>query len=144
MTNNEHIEKSNSAEETKAFAGAFAKRLKPGTVLAFYGPLGAGKTCFIQGLAAALGVTQAVTSPTYTLINEYKCDPPLYHIDLYRVHSEDEAFDLGLDEYLYGNGITAIEWSERVPDLLPQDTIHIHLEMTDDEEQRVIRIEGEL
>ncbi len=134
------IKETASAEETQAFARDLAHSLKPGAVLALYGPLGAGKTCFIQGLAEALGVKQAVTSPTYTLINEYKCTPPLYHVDLYRVHSEDEALALGLDEYLYGQGITAIEWSERVEGLLPADTIHIELGLGEHANERTITV----
>ncbi|NCC52437.1 MAG: tRNA (adenosine(37)-N6)-threonylcarbamoyltransferase complex ATPase subunit type 1 TsaE, partial [Spartobacteria bacterium] len=104
--------RSESIEQTHALAQGLAARLHPSAVLAFFGDLGAGKTCFIQGLAQALGVERPVSSPTFTIVNEYReARLPLYHIDLYRIHSEDEALDLGLDEYIYGNGITAIEWS---------------------------------
>jgi len=138
---NERIE-TRSAEETQAFAARLAKKLQPGAVLALYGELGAGKTCFTQGLAYGLGVVQAVNSPTFTIINEYKADIPLYHIDLYRIHSEDEALDLGLDNYLYSDGITVIEWSERVESLLPKSTIHVRFEMGGGHNERRIRVEG--
>ncbi len=140
MTEDRQIEKTDSAEETQAVARALAPTLRPGCVLAFHGPLGAGTTWFIQGLAMGLGITQAVSSPTYTIINEYKCQPPLYHIDLYRIHSEDEALALGLDEYLYGEGITAIEWSERIAELLPPATIHVDMGMSGPSDTRIITI----
>ena len=108
-------------------AAALAAELQPGAVLAFHGELGSGKTCFIQGLAAALGVEAAVSSPTYTLVNEYRGRLPLHHMDLYRVADAGEALHLGLDEYLYGDGVTAIEWPEVVAGLLPSSALHIHL-----------------
>ena len=108
-----------SPEETHRVAADLLKGLGPGTVLALHGELGAGKTCFVQGLAQALGVKRAVGSPTFTLINEYPGPLPLYHIDLYRIGGVNEAFGLGLEEYLESEGITAIEWAERVAELLP-------------------------
>jgi tRNA threonylcarbamoyladenosine biosynthesis protein TsaE len=110
---------------THQLAGELLKSLEMPVVLALSGDLGAGKTCFIQGLAIALGVDDVVTSPTYTLVQEYDSEPPLYHIDLYRIHSNQEALYLGLDEYLEGEGIIAIEWAERITDLLPKNTVHI-------------------
>jgi len=133
---------SNSIEQTHAIAQDLVKPLNTSAVLAFFGDLGAGKTCFIQGVARALGIQRPVNSPTFTIINEYREGRlPLYHIDLYRIHSEDEALDLGLDEYIYGTGITAIEWSERIEGLLPDGTIRISIEWGKTPDDRIIRIE---
>ncbi len=96
-------------------------------MLALHGDLGAGKTCFIQGLAEALGVTATVSSPTYTLINEYRGRVPFYHADLYRLDDPAEALRAGLDDYLHSDGVTAIEWAERASTLLPARTIHVYL-----------------
>lgn len=109
-------------------------------VIALHGNLGAGKTCFTQGLAQAAGVREPVCSPTYTLISEYQGSVPFYHIDLYRLGGPEEAFDLGLDEYLEADGITVIEWAERAAELLPPDTIHIRIERGENEEHRIISI----
>jgi len=108
------------------------------TVLALHGDLGSGKTCFVQGLAMALGINQAVTSPTFTIVNEYRGRLALYHIDLYRLKDPDEALGFGLEEYLEAKGITAIEWAERAGDLLPPDTIHIHFETMPSADERKI------
>jgi tRNA threonylcarbamoyladenosine biosynthesis protein TsaE len=117
-----------SPEETQAVAAAFALRLRAGCILALHGTLGAGKTCFVKGLAQALGVRLPVTSPTFTIVNEYCGSVPLYHIDLYRISGPDEALALGLEEYIFGDGITAIEWPDRAGDLLPDDrTIQVAL-----------------
>ena len=117
-----------SPEETHRVAEELLKTLKPGAVLAFHGDLGAGKTCFVQGLARAMGVRRAVGSPTFTLINEHGgSGMRLYHVDLYRIRDSHEALGLGLDECIHSDGITAIEWAERVADLLPKTTIHIRM-----------------
>ncbi len=129
-----------SPEETHRFAAELLKTLGPGSVLALHGELGAGKTCLVQGLARALGITRAVGSPTFTLINEYPGPLPLYHIDLYRISGPDEALALGLDEYLLGAGIVAIEWAERVAPLLPPATIHIQLTPGCTQDERLIRV----
>ena len=137
---------SRSPEETWKLAAELADELGPGTVLALHGELGAGKTCFIQGLAAALGVTEPVTSPTYTLIGEYQGRLPLHHIDLYRLSGPDEALGLGLEEYFDASGITAIEWAERAEGLLPPDLLHIRIEADEPTGMRTFRIyrEGDL
>jgi tRNA threonylcarbamoyladenosine biosynthesis protein TsaE len=132
-----------SPEETQQAASSLAATLERGAVLALSGELGAGKTCFVQGLADALQVEDVVSSPTFTLVNEYRADPPVYHIDLYRVSSEDEALDMGLDEYLFGQGVTAIEWSERIRGLLPADTIYIELAVGHSPTERRITIRQE-
>lgn len=118
-----------SPEETWKLATELAGDLAPGTVIALHGDLGAGKTCFIQGYAAALGIDEPVTSPTYTLIGEYEGRLPLHHIDLYRLSGPEEALGLGLEEYFDVNGITAIEWAERAEGLLPPDLLHIQIKV---------------
>lgn len=131
---------SQSVADTHALAGRVAAALKPGAVLALHGELGSGKTCFVQGLARALGVTQAVQSPTYTLVNEYAGSLPLYHVDLYRIRDGQDALNLGLDEYLYGEGITAIEWAERAADIMPPAAWHIRFVAGQNENERRITI----
>ncbi len=133
---------SHSPAETSAAAAALALALSPGAVLALHGDLGAGKTCFIQGLAKALGVTAAVSSPTYTLINEYQGRRPFYHADLYRLDDPAEALRVGLDDYLHGDGVTAIEWAERAATLLPARTIHVYLRSSEQPNERIIEIIG--
>ena len=130
-----------SPAETQALAAVLAGKLKPGAVLALHGELGSGKTCFVQGLAAALGVEGIVNSPTFTLINEYRGRIRLYHVDLYRVKSEAEFQGLGLEELQSCGGITAIEWPEIFARLLPAETLHLHFEYVD-ESRRRIRIGG--
>ena len=131
---------SNGPDDTHNIARRVAEQAGPGSVLALSGELGAGKTCFVQGLALGLGVDSVVNSPTYTIIHEYKGNIPLYHIDLYRIRSEQEAFDIGLDDYIYSAGVTAIEWPERAASALPESTIHIRLEHGKNEDERVITI----
>jgi tRNA threonylcarbamoyladenosine biosynthesis protein TsaE len=108
-------------------------------VVALHGNLGAGKTCFTQGLAYAAGVRDPVCSPTYTLISEYRGTVPFHHIDLYRLRGPEEALDLGLDEIFDAGGVTVIEWAERAVGVLPPNTIHIRIGRGEGEEQRIIR-----
>lgn len=131
---------SESPEATREFAAALAHTLKPGTVLALTGDLGAGKTCFVQGLAHGLNVTQPVSSPTYTLVNEYSGDLPLYHIDLYRLRGTVDALGMGLDDYLESDGITAIEWPDRAATALPFETLRVRIEHGEAEHQRIITV----
>lgn len=116
---------SHSPDDTAAFAGQLATQWKEGTIVALYGEPGAGKTCFARGVARSLGITDPITSPTYTLIHEYPSQPPLYHMDLYRIGSSHDLFSLGLDEYFEGDGITLIEWAERAENCLPGHTLRI-------------------
>lgn len=134
-----------SPEETWELAAELAGELGAGTVIALHGDLGAGKTCFVQGLAAALGIDEPITSPTYTLIGEYEGRLPLHHIDLYRLSGPVDALGLGLEEYFDANGITAIEWAERAEGLLPPDLLHIRIEADEYTETRTFHIfrEGE-
>ena len=129
-----------SPAETRRLARRLAAALPSAAVLALYGELGSGKTCFVQGLAAALGVTGPVTSPTFTLIHEYRGPRPLYHIDLYRIGSADEALMLGLEDYLPADGLTAVEWAERSEDLLPPDTVRVHFDLLPDPAARRITV----
>lgn len=129
-----------SPQNTQDIAAEVLLQLPQSAVLALEGDLGSGKTCFTQGLAIALGVRQAVTSPTFTLIREYKGERPLYHIDLYRLTDPDEVIALGLDEYFESDGITAIEWAERAGDLLPEHTVRISFEVLPAVDHRLIVI----
>jgi tRNA threonylcarbamoyladenosine biosynthesis protein TsaE len=110
-------------------------------VIALSGDLGSGKTCFVQGLAAALGIMQAVTSPTFTIVNEYRGSRPLFHIDLYRLTNADEALALGLEEYFERDGVVAIEWAERAETLLPATTVRVRLEAASNPDERRIDID---
>src|SRR5438093_998187 len=110
---------SHSAAETMDFGRQLAASLRPRDVVALTGDLGAGKTCLVKGVAAGLGVTQVVTSPTFTLIHEYRDGRlPVYHVDLYRLDSVRQAQAIGLEEYLAGDGVTIIEWAEKITELL--------------------------
>jgi tRNA threonylcarbamoyladenosine biosynthesis protein TsaE len=127
-------------EGTHAVAAALASRLRPGDAIALHGELGAGKTTFVQGLGLALHVREPVTSPTFTLINEYRGDLTLYHVDLYRLAGEAEAEDAGVGDCLAGGGVTLVEWAERAAGLLPAGAIHVEIRPGDGAESRVIRI----
>lgn len=108
-----------SPEETESLGEALGRRLPAGTVLAYRGELGAGKTAFTRGLARGLGCTEPVTSPTYTIVNEYLGGRlPLFHFDMYRLHSADDLWDIGWEDYLDRGGVCAVEWSENVADAL--------------------------
>ena len=130
-----------SAQETHNVGVEFAKQTTPGTVICFNGDLGAGKTTFIKGLCKGLEVMQAVTSPTFTLINEYKGRLPVYHFDFYRIGSDNETFDLGLDEYFYGDGICLIEWPNVIHELLPPNRYEFHLkwDFSTNQDVRIIK-----
>ena len=132
-----------SADETQALGQKLASRLAPGDVIAYFGDLGAGKTAFTRGLAQGLGITGPVTSPTYTIVNEYLTGRlPLFHFDMYRLGSSDELFDIGWEDYLSRGGVCAVEWSENVEDAL-QDAIRVTIEKDADEpDTRHITITG--
>ena len=131
---------SHSSDETRQVARALIQKCRGRIVFALHGDLGSGKTCFVQGLAAALGIQRAVTSPTFIVINEYKGPRPLYHIDLYRLNNPDEALAIGFEDYVESDGVTAVEWAERAGDLIPPDAIHVYFEATDGSNTRSIRI----
>lgn len=130
-----------SPEQTELLGKKLAELLRPGDVIAYYGDLGAGKTAFTRGLAAGLGIREAVTSPTYTIVNEYLSGRmPLFHFDMYRLSSSDELFDIGWEDYLARGGVCAVEWSENVADAM-QGAISVRIGR-DSDEQRTIIIEG--
>lgn len=131
----------NSPRETEAVAEKLAQQLRPGTVIAYRGDLGAGKTAFTRGLARGLGCQDMVTSPTYTIVNEYLSGRmPLFHFDMYRLRSADDLWDIGWEDYLDRGGVCAVEWSENVEEALDH-FILVNIEKIDDESRRVT-IEG--
>ena len=131
----------NSPEQTEALGAALAKVLPAGTILAYRGDLGAGKTAFTRGLARGLGCTDLVTSPTYTIVNEYLGGRlPLFHFDMYRLASSDDLWDIGWEDYLERGGICAVEWSENVEDAM-EGAVYITIEKLGEETRR-ITIEG--
>ena len=134
---------SHSTQETEAIGEELAQKLRGGDVLAFTGSLGMGKTAFTRGLARGLGCRGRVTSPTFTIVNEYEGRTPLFHFDMYRLGSSDELFDIGWDDYLARGGVCAVEWSERGSDALPGDTIFVDIARGEEgENTRVITVTG--
>lgn len=134
---------SNSPAETEALGEALAARLTAGTVVAFTGDLGAGKTAFTRGLARGLGVPDRVTSPTFTIVNEYEGGRlPLFHFDMYRLGSADDLFDIGWEDFLRRGGVCAVEWSETVQEALDADTIYVDIRRGAEDNQRVLTIRG--
>lgn len=131
---------SHGVEQTKRLGVRLAELLEPGDVILVAGNLGAGKTVLAQGVAAGLGIDEPVTSPTFTLIHEYQGRLPFYHVDLYRIGGDAEAGDIGLEEYLYGDGVTLIEWAERASGLLPRDRLTVTLRPVA-ETKRALRFE---
>ena len=131
----------NSPEQTARIGAALGKILTPGTVIAYRGDLGAGKTAFTRGLARGLGYAEPVTSPTYTIVNEYLGGRmPLFHFDMYRLASSDDLWDIGWEDYLERGGIAAVEWSENIEDAL-EDAIVITIHKTGETSRRIV-IEG--
>ena len=131
----------NSPAETEAVGAALGAVLKPGTVIAYRGDLGAGKTAFTRGLARGLGAGEIVTSPTYTIVNEYLSGRlPLFHFDMYRLASSDDLWDIGWEDYLERGGVCAVEWSENVDDAM-ENAVYVTIHKTGEENRR-IEIEG--
>jgi tRNA threonylcarbamoyladenosine biosynthesis protein TsaE len=128
-------------EETAAAGERLGARLPAGAVVACVGELGAGKTCFVQGLARGLGVTAVVTSPTFVLVNVYRGRVPVYHLDAYRTDNLTEVVDLGIDEMMAGQGVTLIEWADKVLPLLPADAVRVTISGLGDEPREIV-IEG--
>ena len=133
---------SHNEAETEAAGACLAAALAPGSVVAYEGGLGMGKTAFTRGLAAGLGYKGRVTSPTFTIVNEYEGGRlPLFHFDMYRLNSADDLFDIGWEDYLARGGVCAVEWSENVADALPEDTVRVRIAREGDT-GRCITIEG--
>jgi tRNA threonylcarbamoyladenosine biosynthesis protein TsaE len=128
-------------EATQALGERVGARLHAGDVVACIGELGAGKTCFIQGLARGLGVDGDVTSPTFVLVNQYRGRLPVYHVDAYRTGSLTELVDLGLEEMLHGDGVTVVEWADKLQPLLPASTLAVTITGLGDEPRRIV-VEG--
>ena len=133
-----------SPEETEALGTQLAAKLQGGSVIALHGDLGAGKTVIARGIARGLGIQSAVTSPTFTVVQEYLGNVwTLYHIDLYRLSSEDDAIAFGIEDFLADrSAITILEWAERLPTLLPAETVHITLERVRETERRITQQQG--
>ena len=132
---------SKSVEDTEAFAEELSKKLEGDEIIALYGDLGAGKTAFARGLARGLSVEENVSSPTFAIVNEYVGDYPLYHFDMYRIESWNDLDSIGFFDYI-GNGVMIIEWSESIEGALPDDVIRVTINKTNDENERIISIEG--
>ena len=134
----------NSPVETEKVGERLGKVLTPGAVIAYTGDLGAGKTAFTRGLARGLGCAEQVTSPTYTIVNEYLSGRmPLFHFDMYRLHSADDLFDIGWEDYLERGGVCAVEWSENVRDAL-EDPITVTIEKTGEESRKITITGGQI
>jgi tRNA threonylcarbamoyladenosine biosynthesis protein TsaE len=127
-----------SPEQTQTIAEQLAKLLEPGDVLTLSGDLGAGKTTFTQGLAKGLGVKEQVGSPTFTLIREYDGRIPLYHMDVYRLGPGAHSENIGIDEYLFGDGISVIEWAEYIIPLLPDDYLQVTIRKTGESDRQIM------
>jgi tRNA threonylcarbamoyladenosine biosynthesis protein TsaE len=133
--------KVNNLKDTERIGKIISRCLEKGTVLCLDGDLGAGKTAITQFIAKEFGVKEYITSPTFNIIKEYEGRLPFYHMDVYRIESEDDMYDLGYDEYIYSEGVTVIEWSENIRGILPDERIDIKIDRIDDN-KRIMTIEG--
>ncbi len=133
--------KVNNLQDTEKIGKIISRCLEKGTVLCLGGDLGAGKTAITQFIAKEFGVKEYITSPTFNIIKEYEGRLPFYHMDVYRIESEDDMYDLGYDEYIYSEGVTVIEWSENIRGILPDERIDIKIDRIDDN-KRIMTIEG--
>ncbi|MGI6747877.1 MAG: tRNA (adenosine(37)-N6)-threonylcarbamoyltransferase complex ATPase subunit type 1 TsaE [Anaerovoracaceae bacterium] len=129
--------------DTKRFGIELAQKLKPGDIVALIGDIGTGKTTLTKSIAEGLGITEMITSPTFTIVQEYMSGRiPLYHFDVYRLNSEEEMYELGYEEYFFGKGVCVVEWADKILELIPQDSIIIRIEYGTNEEQRIYHIEN--
>jgi tRNA threonylcarbamoyladenosine biosynthesis protein TsaE len=136
---------SSSPLDTEKLGFCLGNIVKKGYIISLIGDLGTGKTEFVKGIARGLGVEDYITSPTFTIVNEYQGRLPLYHFDVYRIGSVEEMLDIGCEEYFYGDGLTVIEWADLISDIIPEDhiTIHISKDMEEGEDFRSINIEAD-
>lgn len=132
----------NSSEETIQLGKIIGTHLKKGDIIAMQGTLAAGKTTITKGIAEALEIKDTITSPTFCLISEYEGKMPLYHMDVYRLDGGEDFINLGVEDFMYGNGVSIIEWSEKVMDELPKKTIILKLEPIEDSTKRIVTIEN--
>lgn len=132
---------SHSEDETQKIGYEVAEKIKKGDVISLTGSLGAGKTVFAKGFAKQLGIDEAIVSPTFTLVQEYDGREKMYHLDLYRLSGEDEFESMGGEDFLYSDGVTLIEWSEKIESMLPDDTIYVRITINEDL-TRTIEITG--
>lgn len=133
---------SNSTEDTIELGKRLAKTLKGGTVVAFFGGLGMGKTAFTRGMAKALCVNEEVSSPTFAIVNDYGGNPPLYHFDMYRVESWDDLYSSGFFDFYEAGGILSVEWAENIENALPENTVRVVFQRGENDNQRIITIDG--
>ncbi|MBQ6600454.1 MAG: tRNA (adenosine(37)-N6)-threonylcarbamoyltransferase complex ATPase subunit type 1 TsaE [Clostridia bacterium] len=136
------IFRSASAAETEEFASQLAKKISGGTVVALYGGLGMGKTAFTRGFARGLGNESYVSSPTFALVNDYGGNPPLVHFDMYKVESWDDLYSSGFFDYYDMGAILCTEWSENIENALPENTVRVRIEKGENENERIITVEG--
>ena len=132
--------KTTAPEETRRLGEALGRVLEPGDLLALVGGLGAGKTCLSQGVLAGLGVRGPVSSPTFTIVNEYQGRLPVYHLDVYRLEDDGQLEDLGFEELFYGDGVTVLEWADKVEERLPPEHLRIEMIASEEENTRLIRL----
>lgn len=130
----------NGLKETDEFGIRLGKLLRPGDVVCLNGELGAGKTTLTKSIGLGLGVEDYITSPTFSLINEYEGRYPVYHFDVYRLENADELYDLGFDEYFYGKGVSIIEWADKIEKFLPEERIVLDIENRDNIDERKVKI----
>jgi tRNA threonylcarbamoyladenosine biosynthesis protein TsaE len=131
-----------STDETLELAGTVGELLRAGDVVSLVGDLGAGKTVFARGVARALGVTEAVVSPSFTIVREYDGRMPLVHVDVYRIDTVQELYDLGFEELVRDDAVTLVEWGDMIDGLLPADRLDVRLAPGDTDDERVVEIEG--
>lgn len=135
-----------SVQEMMRLAENLAEKAKEGQIYCLVGDLGVGKTVFTKGFAKGLGIVEDITSPTFTIVNEYNSSKaPFYHFDVYRLNSADEFYDVGFEEYFYSNGICLIEWADMIPEFIPNDAIWIKIEkdLSKQEDYRIIEVDHE-
>lgn len=133
---------SSSVSDTEAIAERLGKTVKSGTVIAYFGGLGMGKTAFTRGLARGMGITADVASPTFAIVNDYGGNPPLVHFDMYKVESWDDLYSSGFFDYLDMGAVLAVEWSENIENALPENAVRVTIRQGTSENERIITVEG--
>ncbi|MBQ8503395.1 MAG: tRNA (adenosine(37)-N6)-threonylcarbamoyltransferase complex ATPase subunit type 1 TsaE [Clostridia bacterium] len=133
---------SKSTEETENFAAELVQKIGGGTVIAFFGGLGMGKTAFTRGLARGMGITDDVSSPTFAIVNDYGGKPPLVHFDMYKVSTWEDLYSSGFFDYCDMGAVLAVEWSENIENALPENTVRVYIEKGNSENERIITVEG--